>query len=257
MKISIKSIEQMPKDSLIKLLENEIDRNSVLNKNINNKFNLTDIPLTKYLTSVGKRHLDNIFNGNIGDGKKINCKNIAKQINEPPCVVRLYYIEKHGSNAISKFNKDEDYIYYKDRYMMFSGCGYKRGQYIMAKELGVDMKTISKFLVHHHDRNRMNDNLWNLLLMYDKEHHGYIHADNHVCWDDFIDLAERFLKRKFRMYFGMNKAGRLSNESYERMVNERDEYIELFNKLYRKIRELEFLNKFPDPNTKFVMILMK
>ncbi|MBV7276056.1 hypothetical protein JMF89_01240 [Clostridiaceae bacterium UIB06] len=197
-------------------------------------FNLNDIPLTKYLTDYQKRYIDNIYNDFIINGKKVNCKYIGKEINEPACAVRLYYIEKYGNDVVDKFGSNKEYIRDKEGYMMFSGYEYKRAQYIMAKELEVDIRTISKFIVHHHDKNKINDKLWNLYLVYDKGHHRYIHTNNYKCWEGFRDLTKRYLEDEWRYYKTGNDKGYFSDEVFNYVDDKIDKYVILFNKLHDK-----------------------
>lgn len=130
----------------------------------------------------------------IKTGDLIYIKLIAPLLSQEYCLYEIYtYVTSDlaiSSDRIRKSNSD--YIARQPLgYLQFSSCypyfPHKYWhQYVLSKELQVDIDLISKYIIHHVDEDKTNNDIDNLFIFYDKASHKMWHKISK--YDETIDI---------------------------------------------------------------------
>jgi hypothetical protein len=174
----------------------------------------------------------------IANGEQIRVKTVALMlgIHEEYALYEIANYLKHDLNVDSKyiFRGEADYISTLPRgHIQFTGMdlyypNVYLHQYVVCKELNVDIGQVKKYIVHHVDQNKGNNDISNLWLFYDiASHIAYHQAIKHGVVD-IKEFTEDYI------------------ESILDVDNQEEikQYIEVLEKLQKSKNTLEFWGVF-------------
>lgn len=135
-----------------------------------------------YLTKNDKKRIDTYCNSKVRNEEKIHIKTLVIMLEQKySCNEIIQYIRgvlKIDTKYI--FHSEADYIIKLPRGhiqltndLYFNNCYLH--QYVVAKELDLDIKEVQKYIVHHEDMNKGNNNINNLWIFFDRAVHLSYH----------------------------------------------------------------------------------
>jgi len=155
-----------------------------------------------YISERDKRYISNYCKNQISNGDKIRVKALAVVLEEKYCLYEIMKYIKKDLNIDPKciFHGEADYISKLPRghIQLVNDLFYDRDylhQYIVTKELDIKREDVKKYIIHHIDQEKQNNNISNLWIFFDAashiEYHGIIDkgikTDIHQFTMDYVD----------------------------------------------------------------------
>lgn len=138
-----------------------------------------------YISTNDKLKIEKVCNSQIKKGELIKVKSIAITLREKYCLYDiLNYIKEElniSSDKIWRGNIADYIMQLNDRKHMQIGAqdifypNRYYHQYVVSKELDIDIEQISKYFIHHLDGNGSNNSINNLFIFYDNASHIAFH----------------------------------------------------------------------------------
>jgi hypothetical protein len=194
--------------------------------------------LTKYLSMAQKKKIEVMYKAYVDEGVKVRIPFIALSIDEPAAVVRKYLLQKYGQNTKQNIYAAEcDYISDTGLYKRFTDY-YQLyvHQYILMKELNTTVYIIVKYIVHHFDENKRNNELTNLYLFFNQKMHQEWHKKGHK-YKGIKEFTYYYINKELEYIASAEQTEELLK--YERELRE---YIMLVEVLEQKQKTLECRN---------------
>lgn len=167
---------------------------------------LINADITRYLSFSQKKLIEKKYKDFIKKKEPVNIRAISAVVDEPSYLIRQYLIKRYGNRIIDKFYYNGCYLdlcesVEKKQYVRFTDFNYKRSQYIVAKELGVEVEKVREFVIHHINANTFDDSFTNLLPLLDNSMHIKLHSikgnvDLQEYIYDYIDNELLLLEEK-------------------------------------------------------------
>lgn len=181
-----------------------------------------------YITKNDKKRIDTYCKAKVRNGEKIHIKTLGIMLDDRySCNEVITYIKNDlGIDLKYIFHGEADYIvklprghvqltnmdiYYPNIYLH---------QYVIHKELNVEIDEVQKYIIHHIDQNKGNNDISNLWIFYNQAVHqayhqaikhnpnidikqftmdyveGIINKDNSKQIKDYLDMLDKLQKAK-------------------------------------------------------------
>ena len=177
----------------------------IMKKEVSDMIHIESLKLNKegYINYIDKARIRHYCKNQIENGKQIKVKSLA-------CVLRGKYALYEITNYITKdlhinsgkiWRVNSDYLRQMPRGhwqlttqdLYFSNCYLH--QYIVLKELGIEIKQVKKYIIHHIDMDKSNNNIENLFIFYNQASHLTYHmAINHNTDTDIEELNSDYIE---------------------------------------------------------------
>lgn len=190
---------------------------------------------TKYLNKQQKNKIEAMYKAYVEEGEKVRIPFISLSVNEPSYIVREHILKKYGEGAKDNIYACEcDYLSDTGLYLRFTDY-YQLylHQYILIKELNLEADIIKKYVIHHIDEDKKNNELNNLYLFFNT----HMHRTWHIVEEKFNHIKEftLFYVNKELEHIA-DKEQTLETTKYEKELRE---YIQLVELLEQKKKTLE------------------
>lgn len=140
--------------------------------------------MRNYINDVDKKRIERQCDMMLRAGDKIQVKTIAVTLSEKHCLHDILdYIRndlkieegKISGSAITDYlaRQPIGYLQISNRDLYFANKYYH--QYVVCKELNVDISKIERYIIHHIDEDKTNNEIDNLFIFYDKASHQAFH----------------------------------------------------------------------------------
>lgn len=189
--------------------------------------------MTKYLKKETKKEILKLY---IEEG--LGVSQIAEIVNEPKKVIKDH-LEEQG------FPIKQRYVGYVHGHIQFTDFynSYEH-QYVLHKELDIDIFTIKGYYVHHKNGVKTDNTFNNLWLFYDNSMHMGYHSlyEKGLIGND-IDSLYLYCKNRVEDHLSDIERDReqevMFNQSdFDSIENRFEEYMELLKKVYRKQKKM-------------------
>lgn len=157
------------------------------------------INVKKYLTDKDKDTIQDYCNRQLEVKDKIRVKHLATILDKHYALFELMDYIKHdlGISKDKIFWGSSDYLYKLPRgHIQLSDCDvYFKNcyihQYVICMELDTDIKDINKYIVHHMNEDKENNDVSNLWLFFD--------TNNHISYHQALLRGEEVELMKFTL----------------------------------------------------------
>lgn len=191
--------------------------------------------LTKYLSMGQKKKIEVMYEAYVEGSIKVRIPYLSLSVDEPATVVRKYILDRFGEDAKKNLYAREceylsttgDYLRFTDYYQLYLH------QYILSRELKLEADTIKKYIVHHKNEDKKNNELNNLYLFFNNS----MHRSWHMMEEKFKNIKEftyYYINKEIKYIASAEQTKELSK--YERELRE---YIMLVEQLEQKKKTLD------------------
>lgn len=201
--------------------------------------------VTKYLKLEQKKDIINLYE------RGLSISTISLTVEEPQAVIQTFLLEQ-GYSIIPK-----KYAYEVHGHIQFTDFNsiYEH-QWILSKYLKVELEDIRKYIVHHVNQNKKDNNEGNLWVFFDSGHHRQYHSllsagDIGDSIEELYDFCLRQVDKDLKDLEDLEEQGLLFKgiaESLEDIKKIRQEYaiyVKIINKLLKKHKKNTFINQSP------------
>ncbi|NMM61179.1 hypothetical protein HBE96_00360 [Clostridium sp. P21] len=135
-----------------------------------------------YITQNDKKYIENYCKIQIENNDKIRVKSVAVTLSQKYALYEImqYIKQDLGITEDKIWHGDADYIFKMTRGHvqivsdLYFNTSYMH-QYVICKELGLGIEQVKKYIIHHIDQDKSNNNIDNLWLFCDKSSHMSFH----------------------------------------------------------------------------------
>lgn len=186
------------------------------------------ILMESYISNKDKKYIERYCKIQMEQGDLIRVKSLACLLEYKYCLCEILQYIKEALKVDSKYiwRADSSYTIKLPRgHIQFTGMdlyypNIYYHQYVVAKELDLDIVEVQKYIIHHIDQNKGNNNISNLWIFYDTACHiayhqaikhnpnidikqftmdyieGIINKDNSKQIKDYLDMLDKLQKAK-------------------------------------------------------------
>lgn len=155
-----------------------------------------------FITEMDKKYIKNYCRVQMDNGDLVRIKSLACLLEEKYALYEIMQYIKRDLNITKDkiWHGEANYIITLPRGhvqlvndLYFNNCYLH--QYIVCKELGLDIEQVQKYIVHHIDQNKGNNNIDNLWIFYDTgSHTAYHQALKHDKDIDIKEFTENYIE---------------------------------------------------------------
>lgn len=148
---------------------------------------------TTLLMKIKKRKIEELCEEQLDKNKKIDINKIALKVGDPCAMVRQYLVDFYGDRIIQRFRYKSSYYNYRskvkeDQYIRFNDYDQMYyHQYVMMIMLELNIEDIKKYIVHHKNGMKLDNNFNNLHLFLNSQMHTSFHI--HYSKNPDIDIV--------------------------------------------------------------------
>jgi len=186
-----------------------------------------DLTKNRYIEIKDRNLIEKYCKMQVAKKQKIRVQEIVCWLGEKYCCANIMYYIKRVLVIEDKhiFHSEAKYYSINDNYMRlskqdeyYSNTYYH--QYVVHKELRIELEHVQKYQVHHIDLNRLNNDISNLFIFYDR----VMHQKFHYVLTKYSEID--IFKYAFRY---MNEF--LKSTSNKVVIDEINQYLDLLGKL--------------------------
>lgn len=155
-----------------------------------------------FITEMDKKYIKNYCRVQMDNGDLVRIKSLACLLEEKYALYEIMQYIKRDLNITKDkiWHGEANYIITLPRGhiqlindLYFNNCYLH--QYIVVKELDLDMEQIQKYIVHHIDQDKGNNNITNLWIFYDTGSHiAYHQAIKHNKDTNIKEFTENYIE---------------------------------------------------------------
>ena len=176
--------------------------------------------ITKYLTEQEQDKIKKMYQAYLDSEEKARIMFIALSVDIPAALVKEHILEQYGEGAKDNLlysdshyiDNNKGYIRYKDYYNIYEH------QFVICRELGIKVKDIGKYTVHHRDKCKTNNRIDNLHLFFNAEMHTVWHwIEEKEPKSDIIQFTYDWIEKKVEQ--DISNKERKDLREYIRLIN--------------------------------------
>lgn len=159
--------------------------------------------MESYINKRDKKYIERYCKIQMDQGELIRVKSLACLLEDKYCLCEILQYIREGLKIDSKYiwRGENDYIFTLPRghVQITQGDLYYQNvyyhQYVTHKELDIPIEQLGKYIIHHIDMDKQNNNINNFWIFYDQAiHQAYHQAIKHNPNIDIKQFTENYIE---------------------------------------------------------------